>query len=239
MTTSQPDDPQPRKKRVSRRRRVGDATTPQGIPPLNVTFHMHTLWPLQLGWNPEHVLVDVCSMTPASQSGPEGVECFDMQAPSGSQPIEVRMSGLVAAMLLATKDDQPKLAHFSVVKSPIRPAGGEGPLNYPCFIADAPKRGKLVWVDTVAMFAVFMHEGDEAVELDPPKRPRFIAVPPRKPAPKNFLHLGVVNVDGEWFRLYCPDLHIPPIEMHWQDKEPTTAPDGQDTSAGPEEPPHA
>lgn len=219
MTSSQPDEPTPPDQPDPDRRddaaETGDAGRER--PPFDLTFHLNETWRfLNSGPDRPKLRVAICSLRRADKQGPADLECYDMEAPSGSQPVEVRMRDLMAAMQLpSSAEGQP--VHFTVIKSPLRRVQGKGGLttNFPCYLATAPKYGKLVWVDTVEMFAVYMQEGDEEVELSPPANTRFIAVPSLEPARDDYLHLGIVSADGQWWRLYCPGLHVAPIQMDW------------------------
>jgi hypothetical protein len=210
--TSQPDDGQTFEQSASQRPVASTSDADHAVtssPPLDIPFHMNSIWPLLKSCANALVRVAICSFQPASQPGPGDLECFDMTAPAGSFPVDVRMRDRQVAMRF-TASGEPMMVHFTVVKSPIRREQGKG--DFPCFISTAPKRGELVCVDTVEMFAVYIHEGDEAVELDPPGDTRYIAVPSLEPVPDHYPLLGIVEAYGRWWRLHCPDL-VPPTPM--------------------------
>jgi hypothetical protein len=200
----------------------------------NPSFHMNGWLRAELAHADGHACIAICSLVPMDQQGPADLECFVMEAPHGSRPVEVRMRDLKAAMMLP-EDVEPRMVRFTVVKSPIRRVdyhhlGGE--TDYPCWVARAPKGGELVWVDTVDMYAVHMMENDAPVELWPPSNARFIGAPPMTPAPGHYRHLGMVTTDGDWYHLFCPGLHIKPVEMDWSESEESGGPQGTGGEAG-------
>ena len=147
--TSQPDDGQTFEQSASQRPVASTSDADHAVtssPPLDIPFHMNSIWPLLKSCANALVRVAICSFQPASQPGPGDLECFDMTAPAGSFPVDVRMRDRQVAMRF-TASGEPMMVHFTVVKSPIRREQGKG--DFPCFISTAPKRGELVCVDTV------------------------------------------------------------------------------------------
>jgi hypothetical protein len=132
-----------------------------------------------------------------------------MEAPAGSKILQLRQSQQLAAMQLSNLagDETPPMVPFTLVLSQIRLVEAQKPLPFACFIAEAPQDGEVIQIDAERMTVAFLAPGDAPVEMSGPRALRFIAIPSLEAAPARFQLLGLVHVNNQWCRLYCPDLH--------------------------------
>lgn len=238
---SQPDDPLPEGTPDGADGTEPTSTFPVG--PFDPGQTIRLAFRLEVARDERPVVVEHCQVTLAEVQGPDDLVIFQADVPAGSIPIATRFADRMVAMQF----DQPpsgtevKRVPVTFVRSPIKPLKAEpkpfpGELDYPCFRAQAPRHGRLVEVNSTDMTVTFMTGGHAPCEREPPRDPRFIAVPSGAPVPERYRHLGLVQVGGQWFGLYCPDLHIPP-PVQIDDPEPaSTAPPPPAPEEGPPAP---